>query len=570
MCGFLCAFTPTTSTDKHLVLNGLETIKHRGPDEIGHWSTSDHRIHLGHTRLSIIDLQQGHQPLSNQDGSIVAVVNGEFYDHQNISQTLIRKGYRFKTHSDSEILIHLYQEYGTQCFEYLRGEFAFVLWDKTNNQIFAGRDRFGIKPLFYYHCGQNIYFASEIKAFKPLGLSLTWDKDTFLQEKSSLHIADNSLVKNVKELPASHYMVKNFNSDSVNISRYWDIHYLPEQEQPQISEQEAIEGFRQRFNEAIKLRLQADVPVACYLSGGIDSSAILGSAQAFCNKPITAFTLAFDDNDYDESKYARETAKFTGSHYIEVPVTAQDIVDNFEDAVYKGEKLIFNCNAVSKYMLSKNVQQHGFKVVLTGEGSDEFLAGYPSFRQDYLTHYMNNMPQAQKLEIEAELKNANSISKGLLLGNADDQTMNIAEKMLGYKPNWISAFSYISVLSKQVFNQDYLNIVGSQDPIEKLLSSMPIEQTLKGKGYLHQSLYLWTRSVLPHYLLTMLGDRMEMAHSIEGRVPFLDHKLTEYITQLPEHYKIRGLKEKYLLREAAKPVLTDTMYKRMVTIQLNT
>ncbi|MBM7071453.1 asparagine synthase (glutamine-hydrolyzing) [Shewanella sp. 202IG2-18] len=565
MCGFLCAFAPTNAIDKQSILNGINAIQHRGPDEVGHWGSFDNRIHLGHARLSIIDLNQGHQPLTNQDQSIVAVVNGEFYDYKRIARELILEGYKFKTHSDSEILVHLYQKYGSGCFEHLRGEFAFVLWDKNNNQIFAGRDRFGIKPLFYYQDKKNIYFASEMKAFKPLGLPLSWNKANFLQEKSLFHIADHSLIENIRELPASHYLTKAFDSDKLSIKQYWDIEYLSTKAQKQydISEAEAVQGFREKFDEAVKFRLNADVPVGCYLSGGIDSSAILGAAQQHYHRPITAFTLSFDDQSYDESVYAKETAKFTGSHYVEVPVTAMDIVDNFEDSVYKGEKLIFNCNAVSKHLLSKHVQQHGFKVVLTGEGSDEFLAGYASFRQDYLAHYMDEMSAAQKQEVEVEFKNANKVSQGLLIGKQNDPAMNTAQRILGYQPNWMSAFTYISAASKQIFNDDYLNFVKDSDPIANLLHSLPVKEKLLGRGILHQSLYLWTRSMLPHYLLTLLGDRMEMAHSIEGRVPFLDHKLTEYVARLPEHFKIRGMKEKYLLREAAKPVLTDTMYKRM-------
>ena len=565
MCGFLCIFSPTAPIEKQSVLNGLQTLKHRGPDEIGHWCTSDLSIHLGHMRLSIIDLQQGHQPLSNHDGNIIAVVNGEFYDFERIAEDLTRKGYCFKTHSDSEVLLYLYKEYSEKCFDSLRGEFAFVLWDQHKNQIFAGRDRFGIKPVFYYQDGKNIYLASEIKAFKPLGLSLKWDKTKFYQEQSLFHIADNTLVENIKELPAAHYLVKDLNSEEIQITQYWDMSYFSAEQQSQyaISEQEAVEIFREKFDEAVKLRLKADVPVACYLSGGIDSSAILGTAQRYSNQPLSAFTLTFDDQAYDESIFAKETAKFTGSKYIEVPITAREIVDNFEDAIYKGEKLIFNCNAVSKYLLSKNVQQHGFKVVLTGEGSDEFLAGYASFRQDYLTHYLNKIPLDQKKEIEAELRKANKISQGLLIGNVDNKAMESAQKILGYKPNWMSALTYISSMSKQVFNKEYLHLINHQDPVAELLNSLPIAQQLKGKGQLHQSLYLWTRSAFPHYLLTMLGDRMEMAHSIEGRVPFLDHKLTEFMVQLPEHLKIRGLKEKYILREAAKPILTETMYTRM-------
>ncbi len=565
MCGFLCVFAPGTPVEKKQLENGLHALSHRGPDEFGHWHTNDGRIHLGHARLSIIDLKQGKQPLISQDGHLVVVVNGEFYDYQRITHDLIGKGYHFKTHSDSEILLYLYQEYGEQCFEYLRGEFAFVLWDDHRKQIFAGRDRFGIKPLFYYQDNTNIYFASEIKAFKAMGLKLQWNHDTFYQENSMLHIPDNTMVKNIKELPAAHYLTKSFESEALNLAQYWDIDYLHEEQQKKITinEQEAIEGFRERLDEAVKLRLQADVPVACYLSGGIDSSAILGIAQKFSKAPITAFTLSFDEQAYDEAPFAKETAQFTQSKYIEIPITARELVDNFEDAVFKGEKLAVNGHFVAKYLLSKKVRQNDLKVVLTGEGSDEFLGGYASFKQDYLTYYLNEMPEEQKQELEAKLKKNDEVNETFWVGKNQDNTLESAKKLLGYKPNWISVFSNMTGFNKQLYRRGYLDFMKNQDPVANLLNSFSIKQKLNGRGILHQSMYLWARSGFPHYMLTMLSDRMEMAHSVEGRLPFLDHKLTEFIAHLPENFKIRDLKEKYILREATKDVLTKTIYKRM-------
>ena len=564
MCGFVCVFSPNSVFEHYKVEQALNKIQHRGPDESSLWSNAEHTVHLGHARLSIIDLKGGSQPLSNASNSIHCVVNGEFYDYKRIRQELIREGYTFKTASDSEILIALYERYGVGCLEYIRGEFSFVLWDERTRKIFAGRDRFGIKPLFYYQDKGAVYFASEVKALAELGLSMAWDKESLWQEVSFFHLPDRSLFKDVHEVPPAHYVIKSFSSTTLSTYPYWDMNYLTTSQQSQNvwDEEEVIEGFREKFEEAIKFRLTADVPVASYLSGGIDSCSVLGTAQKLSSQPITAFTLSFDHTLYDEASYAKEMADHCQSHYHQIPITGDLIADAFEDTLYKGEKLIFNCNAVSKYLLSQRVQEQGFKVVLTGEGADEILAGYAGFRQDFIQHHMHQMSDAERQSISQGLEQANEVSQGVLMSTQSFDSLDVVNRYLGFVPNWMVGFTHMGKMVRQVFTQEFLQYTENREPASQLVEALAVPLAMKGRGRLHQSLYSWTKSMLPHYLLTMLGDRMEMAHSIEGRLPFLDHKLVEYVVGLPERFKIRGMKEKYLLREAMKPVLTQRMYKR--------
>ncbi|RLV59816.1 asparagine synthase (glutamine-hydrolyzing) [Parashewanella curva] len=561
MCGILATFSLTRSISESQVLTALSALNHRGPDETGIWQEKGTSVFLGHTRLSIIDLKGGHQPMLSEDKSIVAIVNGEFYDYQKITQELQQQGYTFKTHCDSEILINLYLHYGTACLEHLRGEFAFVIWDRQKNRVFAGRDRFGIKPLFYYQDEVNIYFASEIKAFKALGLPLKWDKDTFFSEITMFHTPDATLFEQVKEVKPAHYLLKPLHSYSIDLISYWDFYYPTQGHNLNISEQEAVEAVTEQFQEAVKLRLMADVPVACYLSGGIDSCSILGMAQHLSKKQITALTLSFDHKDYDEFPYAKEMAEHTNSRFVPIPVTADDIADNFADSVYNSEKAVLNGHGVSKYILSRETQKQGFKVVLTGEGADEFLAGYPSFRQDYLKYHSDELSEDEKAEIEAHLKQSNAVSKGIVMAE-DEISLPLLQNQLGFTPSWVAAFIHGPSFFRDILKKDYLAHIGKRNPCEDFIEKLNFNSAIKGRSKLNQSLYTWTRTLLPHYLLTNLGDRMEMAHSIEARLPFLDHKLVELLVQLPENLKIRGLKEKYLLREAMKPWLTNTMYKR--------
>lgn len=562
MCGFVTTASSTQTFSPEIISKALLTIRHRGPDESGIWQNGNATVNFGHARLSIIDLSTGTQPITNADSSIVAVVNGEFYDYKRIRKELQDDGYHFKTQSDSEILIALYERQGTQCLKDLRGEFAFVLWDKRNQWTFAARDRFGIKPLFYTMQKNTLYCASEAKAFKPLGVPMQWDEDGFYQAINFMQLPHQTLFEGIKQIPPGHYMVKSLYNSDVHIQNYWDFNYPKIGDRPAFTnEKEAIEETRRLLLESVQLRLQADVPVACYLSGGLDSCSLLGMAQSFSKSPVAGFTLTFSDQDYDEAIQAEEMAKFVGAHYYPIPISQSKIADGMEDALWHAERFFMNGHGVAKFFLSEATQKAGYKVVLTGEGSDEIFAGYTHFRQDKIL-YDESLSDSQRSALLQALEDSNKVSQGLLMaGQPGEDTLKLRQ-MLGYVPSWAQAFSSQADETYRILSPDFKRKYQNRNAAHYFLNTLNISGQLSGREKLDQSLYTWSKMVLPYYLLTVLGDRMEMAHSIEGRVPFLDHKFVEHVVKLPPQMKIYNQTEKYILREAAKPYITRTIYER--------
>lgn len=559
MCGILAVIGQRT--EKEALKSALKNIWHRGPDEQGIWQNEDCTISLGHARLSIIDLEGGKQPLSNADQSLVAVVNGEFYDYQNIRGDLEKAGYNFKTRSDSEILLALYERYGTSALKYLRGEFAFVLWDKKNRLVFAARDYFGIKPLFYTVYDKAIYFASEIKAFKSLNIPIYFDEESFIQTLNSFPQPDSSLFANIYQIEPAHFLIKSLYGEKERLQPYWDFNYPKESDiEPVFNEEQLILGFREILKESVNLRLKADVPVACYLSGGLDSCSLLGIAQKLSKKPVESFTLTFEHADYDEYAQAREMAAFAGSPFHSIHISQDDIASSMEDAVWHAERFMLNGHGVAKFLLSDAVQKAGFKVVLTGEGSDEIFGGYAHFRQDMIANN-KKLSEAEKSTLMEELMNTNKVSNGFLF-TREDYKEDAINGLLGYMPVWTRSYSknrpkILDILSPEAFEK-----FSTRNFATHVFNLLKLAQQVEGREVLARSLYLWSRVFLPYYLLTVLGDRMEMAHSIEARLPFLDHRLVEYVVKMPSQLKIKGMTEKYALREAAKPFITETIYKR--------
>jgi asparagine synthase (glutamine-hydrolysing) len=560
MCGIIAYFSSTKTLSEKKLIQSMRTIFHRGPDSMGYWTSSNKHVALGHVRLSIIDLDEGNQPLHSVCNRIHAVVNGEFYQFEQIREELAQKGYRFRTHSDSEILVALYQEYGTECVKHLRGEFSFVLWDEGRQRLFACRDRFGIKPLYYSIYQGNIYFASEAKALFALGIPCQWNLDMVHSHESFLPSQKDTIFENVHSIKPGHFMLAS--KDSIQSHCYWDFNYPTEESGLfDASDDELIGQFRQRLEEAVKIRLRADVPVGCYLSGGLDSCSVLGLMNQLSSKPIDTFTVSFNDSMYDEAEIAKEMSDLVGSNHHCFKIDEQMMCDNFSDAIYHNETLIFNNNTVAKFLLSRFTQNAGLKVILTGEGSDEVLAGYPIFREDMLRYDNKGQDPVIIEELIKQLHERNKASHGLFSTSNDDNDLSQAKDLLGFIPTMLKATSAGGAILSALHNDEYDNQIRANNPLTHFLNSLNMKQ-LQGRSPLIKSLYLWSKSILPGFILVQLGDRMEMAHSLEGRVPFLDHHLVEFLTRVPNHLKINGLNEKYILRESVKDVITNTVYKR--------
>jgi asparagine synthase (glutamine-hydrolysing) len=541
----------------------LELLHHRGPDAVGKWVAPDGRWFLGHTRLSIIGLENGAQPMSDASGDVRLVVNGEFYGYRAIRERLRIEGCPFTTDSDSEIALHLYLREGMSLGRHLRGEFAALLADRRNRALLAIRDRFGIKPLFYAVHEGDVLFASEVKALLALGVPARWDPEAVLQESYHFRPHSRSLFAGIHTVPPGHYAIAK--PGEVSVYPYWDLDFPSADElaADDRSDEEVVAGFRSVLDDAVRERLVADVEVASYLSGGIDSCAVLGLAQGHMDRPLRAFTLCFEDARYDESDLARAQAERTGASFHPIPVSPRALADRYADAVWHAETPFTNGHGVAKFLLSRAVRDAGIKVVFTGEGSDEMLGGYAPFRRDVLLHNSARQDPAVVQRLLAELRASNQAVPQLVANqDAPLPVLDTVRRRLGWVPSWIQAFSTLGQRTTELFRPELAASVAGMDPYEVALSRLPVEERLLGRDPLNQALYLWSRIHLPNFVLTFLSDRMEMAHSIEGRVPFLDHEVAEYAAGIPIHMKIHGMREKHVLREAARDVLIEAVYDR--------
>jgi len=536
------------------------SLDHRGPDGQRSWISADGRVALGHARLSIIDLATGDQPIASEDERTRIIVNGEFYGFEAIQQELERSGHRLRTRSDSEIALHLYEDIGLQCVHRLRGEFAMVLWDERNRTMVAVRDRFGIKPLFYAWHDGALYLASEIKALFAAGVPARWDTDALSHSIEYGGHQTSTLYDGVRQVPPGHCLIAT--DRHIQLHQYWDFNYPAAADVRQRPADEYVAEFRHALEEAVRLRLRADVPVGCYLSGGLDSCSVIGLAARHHPDPIRAFTLTFDRPDYDEEREAREMAARVGADFHPIPIRQDDLADHLADAVHQAESFCLNAHGVAKYLLSRAVRDAGYKVVITGEGSDEILGGYAHFRRDMLMYNREGQDPAALAAMLQQLEQLNPVSRGLLLPHGTGKPLDHVKRRLGFVPSWIETFSARAAKMDDLLSTDFLRCSGSRESYGALLNELDVRGQLGGRDPVHQSLYLWSKTLLPNYILTTLGDRMEMAHSIEGRVPFLDHHVVEVIRSQPVNQKINGMTEKYVLREAVRDVVTDTIYRR--------
>jgi asparagine synthase (glutamine-hydrolysing) len=563
MCGIVGAVSPFGGIETEMMATATRRLRHRGPDAQHVWVADDGRVGLGHARLSIIDLTTGDQPIENEDGRLRIVANGEFYDFERIRKDLESQGHTFRTQSDSEIALHLFEDLGARALHSLRGEFAFAIWDTRDGHLFAARDRFGIKPLYYTVYDGAFYLASEIKALAALGVPLRWDRETLYDIHFVSHPPDRTLFAGIYQLPPGSYLIAD--GTHVRIVPYWDWNYPtagePERDDDVTADGEWVERLQASLVEAVRLRLRADVPVACYLSGGIDSCAVLGFASQLSPRPLRAYTLSFDHADYNEGEFARQQARRSGAEFCQIDVRSDHLADHFGDAIYHAERPFANGHAIAKYLLSRAVRDSGVKVVLTGEGSDEIFAGYPHFRRDLVLYASNHRDPAERARLLAELDASNKVSAGTLMPQGST-TLDAVGRVLGFVPSNLEAWAQIGNGLLRVTSDGFRNRFAARETFRVLLSCLDVERQLAGRHPVNQSLYIWGKTMLPNYILSNLGDRMEMAHSVEGRLPFLDHYVVEEAARMPVAMKIRGMAEKYVLRQAARHVLIDAVYAR--------
>jgi asparagine synthase (glutamine-hydrolysing) len=557
MCGILAIHAPAGGVTEAEVRRGLDAMRHRGPDGDGVRIAPDRTVGIGHVRLAVIDPLAGQQPVANEDGSVVAAVNGEFYGYDAVRRMLEdRAGHVFLTGSDSEILVHLYEEFGPACFPQLRGEFAFVLWDARKRLLLAARDRFGVKPLVYHRSGTRLVIASEAKALFALGTPTAWDAASVWEVCGMQYPPpDRTVFRGVAQLrPGWSLRVR---GDDLTLSTYRDCDYPPESDCfPQRDGPALAERLRADLDTAVRLRLRADVPVAFHLSGGLDTTAVVALAKRHLPEPPVCFTVGFDAPGYDESEQARESAAFLGAELRDVKVSLRDQLDHLSDAVYFSEGLAINGHLSAKYLLARAVRAAGFKVVLSGEGSDETLGGYAHFRQDLLA----DDPVAL-----AALHAANADMAGIQLPEGDGLPLDAVRERLGFVPAFLQAKATLGRRMRSLLRREFVADFADIDPYRVFLDTLSTPPSMPPFPVWHRvnvSSYLWSKSALANSILRTLGDGTEMAHAVEGRLPFLDHVLFEFVRRVPVGLKIRGGVEKWLLREAVKDVLPPAVYAR--------
>jgi asparagine synthase (glutamine-hydrolysing) len=538
---------------------------HRGPDGFGIRRMPG--VGFAHARLSIVDLneERARQPFESSDGKLMLTQNGELYDYQRIRADLTSRGARFQTKSDSEMVLHLYPRHGLDgTLPHLRGEFAFALYDKAEEKLMLVRDRFGIKPLYWTKVNGTFVFGSELKVlFAHPEVPRRFDAHGVYHQLMQTIVPGSTAFEGIHQVPPGHVLEVQRRDGRLQVSqrRYWDMDFPLEADRPaEYIEEEWIERVRAGLLEAVQLRLEADVPVGSYLSGGIDSCAILGLAAAARQNPVKAFTIGFDNKDYDESPIATEMAQSAGADQDIMMLDASHLYDNFVETLWHTERTIYNTLGVAKLLMSRHVRDVGYKVVLTGEGSDELFGGYPAFRRDLFLHGLDHLSPDERVEWESMLAEQNKLFKGAML--AEDEIRNAAlESKIGFTPSCLQPWLASAERVPGILSADLRARIGDYDPGAAIADQFDGEM-LKDRHPLDKAQYVWIKTMLEGQILTWGGDRVDMANSMEARPAFLDHHLAELAAQIPPSLRIKGRTEKYVLREAMKGLLPEVLYKR--------
>lgn len=551
MCG-ICGYIGIN--EDGLLESMTAALTHRGPDGVGYFQSGD--VGLGHRRLSIIDVAGGQQPIENEDGSLVIICNGEIYNYQSLREGLLLRGHEFRTKSDTEVIMHLYEELGPDCLQQLNGIFALAIYDKIRQQLFLARDRLGVKPLYYADLSGQFLFASEMKAilcYRELQPVLNLRA---IHEYLALRYVPGpgTMFKELSKLPAAHYCV--VERGRVTLHRYW---------QPELfsgpfpaSEEEYLEGFAEHFERSVRMQMISEVPLGAYLSGGLDSSAIVAAMSRIVSKPVRTFTVGFD-YEHDELTEAAETAKLLGCEHTEIACRAAD-VELLPEVVYHLDEPIGDAIVIPMYQLAREAKKQ-VTVILTGEGADEILGGYLFHRALLAGHQLARVtPRAVR---RALLAPALSLAPAGLINLAFNYPAKLGER------GKLKVLDFLRLLEPEQLPEAYRHLLSLFDDRDTASlytddfkaalnggakSSNGLKASVNAAPYLNRILDLQFGHWLPDDIL-MKQDKMSMAHAIEARVPFLDHELVEFALRLPPAMKIRAGKSKYILRRYAGRLL---------------
>lgn len=541
MCGIVGILNKRpgeSSIDPGAIVRMRDVISFRGPDDMGLYS--DPSVSLGHRRLSIIDLSTGHQPMCNEDGTVWIAFNGEVFNFKSLRDTLVQRGHKFKTASDTETILHLYEEAGVDCVKSLNGMFAFAIWDKTRERLFLARDRMGVKPLYYSDTPSALAFSSEIKSLHASGLvRAECDESGVLEYLVFRHVAgESTMYEGVKSLPPGHIAV--FERGGLSVRRYWSA--IPEQIREYKDNREAIRDLTALFEDAVKVRMISDVPLGTFCSGGIDSSLVTSMAAGFARKPINTFSVGFDEKEYDETSYAQIVSRKYGTSHHEIRVGNEEFAGLLERMIWHNDEPLNFPNSILIYAVSKLAREH-VTVVLTGEGSDELFSGYPRYQIPRLINRIRRVPgfARRMFDLAAALSSDHRLEKlktaadspftDVLLYNSATLPKDFMDKHLEVRPE---DFKFRSGLITELLSRGF-------DPVTAV--SLYDQHT---------------------YLVSILNrqDKMSMAASIESRVPFLDYRVVEFANALPLKYKVSGAEGKMIVKKIARSFLPKDIITR--------
>jgi asparagine synthase (glutamine-hydrolysing) len=535
-----------TAAARDLIARMLSVIEHRGPDGEGHYTEPG--VAMGMRRLAIIDLATGRQPISNEDGSIWVVFNGEIYNYRELRGLLLARGHKLRTQTDTETIAHLYEDEGERCVERLRGMFAFAVWDRRERRLFLARDRVGKKPLHYALAGRTLVFGSEIKSLlQHPGVKREINLRAISDFLSFGYVPDPATAfAGVRKLPPGHTLT--FKDGLINTRRYWDFDYSrdPGGRKPEPREEYYIERLRELIAESVRVRLESDVPLGAFLSGGIDSSVVV--AMMAREMKVKTFSIGFSDSDFDELRYARIAARHFGADHHEFVVTP-DVCRLVEEIVWHHDEPFADVSSVPTYVVAKMAREH-VTVALSGDGGDEVFAGYERYVVDRRSRRYERIPAFLS---RALLRASRALPQGAY---GKRFLRNIALEPAARYVDSVTYFDRDSQLS--LFSEDARRALAGYDPARRfeLTFAKPVT-----RSRLERQLYLDSKTYLPGDILVKV-DRMSMANSLETRSPLLDHRLIEFAQTIPASLKLRGLETKYILKRAAAGLIPEEIINR--------
>ena len=561
MCGIAGIFNYQSSIEpsaEHSVRNMLSVIRHRGPDESGIYL--DEKVGIGSVRLSIIDLASGQQPMCDESGDYWIVYNGEIFNYTELRLDIEAKGILLKTHSDTEVVVQMYALYGSKCLQYFNGQFAFCIWNKKKKELFLARDRVGIRPLFYWNQNNAFAFCSEIKGLFTLSeIERSITPESLAQVFTYwTTISPNTPFKNIYELPPGHHMI--VTSSKIEIDKFWSLDYATKGNTFSGNINDAVEEFTDLLKDAVRIRLRADVPVAAYLSGGLDSSVTTSLIHEIDPGILNTFSIGFKDKVFDETAYQIEASKYFNTNHIAFECTSTEIAEQFVNTIWHAEFPIVRTAPTPMFMLSKKVRERNIKVVITGEGADEMLAGYNIFKEAKIRRFWAREPNSKiRPNLLSRLypylpmmKDSNTIALKMFFGFKLTDT---GDPLYSHLLRWHNTSRI-----KTFFSKDISSAIINYNPLEAAYSALP--SNFSKWSDLAKSQYLEATIFMSGYLLSSQGDRMAMGNSVEGRYPFLDYRVIEFCGKLPDNYKLNSLNEKFLLKKMSKGRIPASITKR--------